>query len=325
MEIDLPAVDQICTEHRIDIKTLKPLAGSFGKRIFVINQALLLRVSATPMTREQEKYRRVAGLNFVPQIVYTGMLKRDAEPLYYTLLTLLPGDDFVNVYPETPPAQQRQLGEAVARFIDNLQALQGTQYDIGLYVPALPPFAGTWREGHQHYWAILQQAAEQSPLPPETARIFARAYRFLEASAAVLDFQSGPKLLHNDLHPKNIIVDQGRFAGVIDWECSQFGEADFELCHFIHWCLYPPQSHIDFRTFLRALFEASPQCTQVPDLAQRLAIYQVEHELQQIIWQGSAVAAWRAPRLVRWMDGGVDELLREIGVTTTRPTALNFT
>ena len=104
MEIDLPAVYQICTEHQIDIKTLKPIAGSFGKRIFVINQALLLRVSATPMTREQEKYRRVAGLNFVPQIVYTGMLKRDAEPIYYTLLTLLPGDDFVNVYPETPPA-----------------------------------------------------------------------------------------------------------------------------------------------------------------------------------------------------------------------------
>ena len=306
-------VDKICAEHQIGIKELKPIAGSFGKQIFVINQALLLRVSETPMTLEQEKFRRVATLHFVPKMVYTGMLKREAGPVYYTLLTLLPGDDFVNAYPETPQAQQKQLGEAIAGFLDELQELNGAHYDIGLYVPALPHSSGTWRAGHQQYWELLKQESEKLQLQPESAQVFERAYRFLDASAAVLDFETGPKLLHNDFHPQNIIVSQGEFSGVIDWECSQFGEADFELCHLIHWCLYPPKAHIDFRTFLRALFEASPQCTQVPDLAQRLAIYQVEHEIQQIIWQGREAESWRMPRLVRWMDGGVEDLLREIG------------
>jgi aminoglycoside phosphotransferase (APT) family kinase protein len=264
------------------------------------------------MTLEQEKFRRVATLNFVPKIIHLGTLQREAGAIYYTLLTLLPGDDFVNVYPETTEAQQKRLGADIAGFLDTLQELNGTHYDIGLYVAALPHFSGTWREGHQKYWECLKQESEKIPLKPDSIQVFESAYRFLQASAAGLDFQTGPKLLHNDFHPKNMLLHQGKFSGVIDWECSQFGEADFELCHLIHWCLYPPKSSIDFRTFLRALFEASPKCTQVPNLAQRLTIYQIEHEMQQIIWNASQAESWRVPRLVRWLDGYVEVLFREL-------------
>lgn len=325
MEVDFTAVDQICAEHQIGIKQLKPIAGSFGKQIFVINQALLLRVSATPMTLEQEKFRRVAALDFAPKLIHTGILQREDGPVYYTILTFLPGDDVVHVYHATTAAQQEQLGKDLAGFLDNLHALAGTHYDIGLYVPALPRFSGTWREGHRRYWQLLQQETEKPHWKADTVRVFEQAYRFLEASAGALDFQTGPRLLHNDFHPQNVLIHQGKFSGVIDWECSQFGEADFELCHMIHWCLYPPNPDIDFKVVLRALFEASPQCTQVPNLARRLAIYQVEHELQQIIWHGGEAEVWRAPRLVRWLDGGVEDLLREIGATTPRSSALHLT
>lgn len=311
-EIDFAEVRQICAEHQIKIKDLKSITGSFGKKIFFINQELLLRGSETSMTLEQENFKRVATLNFVPKIIHIGTLKRETGTIYYTLLTLIPGDDFVNVYQETTEAQQKQLGEEIARFLDNLQEFSGTSYDIGLYVSALPDFSGTWREGHQRYWELLKQETEVLHLKPDSIQVFERAYRFLQASSAVLDFQTGSKLLHNDLHPRNILLYQGNFSGVIDWECSQFGEADFDLCHLIHWCLYPPKSDIDFRTFLRALFEASPQCTQVPNLAQRLTIYQIEHEIQQIIWNASEAESWRIPRLVHWMDGCVDDLFREI-------------
>jgi aminoglycoside phosphotransferase (APT) family kinase protein len=312
MEIDFSEVNQICTSHQIEIQDINSITGSFGKKIFIINQEYLLRVSDTAMTLEQEKFSRVAALNFVPKMIYTGTLQREAGPIYYTLLSFLPGDDFVNVYPETTEAQQKQLGKDIAKFLDNLQELKGSYYDIGLYIPALPHFSGTWREGHQSYWELLEQESEKLRLTPDSMRVFARAWRFLQALSPVLDFQTGPKLLHNDFHPKNMLLFQGKISGVIDWECSQYGEADFELCHFIHWCLYPPKPSLDFRTFLRALFEASPKCTRVPDLAQRLTIYQIEHEIQQIIWQASEAELWRVPRLVRWMDGCVDELFGEI-------------
>jgi len=228
-----------------------------------------LRVSDTTMAGEQERFRRVTDLQFVPRIEHIGVLEREPGQLHYTLLTLLPGDDFVNVYSATTLAQQKQLGKDIALFLDNLHTITGSYYDIGLYVPAIPNFTGTWRVGHQKYWEQLKQGIEALHLKPDGIKVFESAFRFLDASVEALDFQTGPKLLHNDFHPKNILLNQGRFSGVIDWECSQFGEADFELCHFIHWCLYPPQANIDFKPFLRAVFQSSPKCTRVPDLAKR--------------------------------------------------------
>jgi aminoglycoside phosphotransferase (APT) family kinase protein len=309
-ETDFTEVRQICAAHQIEVKQIQSITGSFAKKIFFINQEFLLRVSASSMALEQEKFRRVAALDDVPKMIHLGALERETGPLYYTLLTLLPGDDFVHLYPETTQAQQQQLGKDVAGFLDHLHAVNGTDYDIGLYVPVFPHFIGTWREGHQHYWERLMQESKKIPLQPGSIQVFERANRFLQASSAALDYQSGPKLLHNDFHPKNILLHQGKFSGVIDWECSQFGEADFELCHLIHWCLYPPSPSIDFRTFLRSVFAARPQCAQVPDLARRLTIYQIEHEMQQIIWNARDAESWRVPRLAGWIDGCVDDLFR---------------
>jgi aminoglycoside phosphotransferase (APT) family kinase protein len=313
--IGFAEVSQICAKHRIEIKDLRSTTGSFDKQIFFINDELLLRVSATTMAREQEQFRRVAALQSVPHIKHVGVLEREAGPVYYTLLTLLPGDDFVNVYFDTTIAQQKQLGKAVAEFLDSLHSYHGTRYDIGLYVPAIPEFSGTWCVGHQHYWERLEQGAATLQLQPESRRIFVEAFQFLNAFVGVLDYQTGPTVLHNDFHPKNILLHQGRFSGVIDWECSQYGEADFDLCHLIHWCVYPPHPDVDFRAFLRAVFQAAPRCMQVPELAKRLTLYQLEHEIQQIVWQGHPAEVERVPRIVRWLEGGVEDLLREVSRT----------
>ena len=310
--IGFAEVSQICANHQINIKDWRSTTGSFAKQLFFINDELLLRVSATPMAREQERFHRIAALSMVPRIKHVGVLEQEAGPVYYTLLTLLPGADFVNSYGGTTVAQQQQLGQAVAAFLDSLHSYRGTHYDIGLYVPALPVFPGTWRAGNQHSWERLEQGAAALQLQPVSQRLVAEAFQFLRASIGVLDYQTGPTLLHNDFHPKNILLHQGYFSGVIDWECSQYGEADFELCHLIHWCVYPPHPNIDFRAFLHALLQAAPQCTRVPALAERLTLYQVEHEIQQLIWHGSLAAAERVPRMVHWLAGGVEALLREV-------------
>jgi aminoglycoside phosphotransferase (APT) family kinase protein len=264
------------------------------------------------MNLEQDKFRRVAGLKFVPQILHSGTLEINSSSIYYTILTMLPGDDLVNLYGKTPIEQQKQLGRDVTKFMDALHEITGPKYEIGLYIPIISPFSGSWRDSHQRYWEILEQQSGELNLTPESNQVFNNAFQFLRASAATLDYQSSPKLLHNDLHPKNILHHQEKFSGVIDWECSQFGEADFELCHLIHWCVYPPQPDIDFRPFLRALFQSAPKCTKVPYLAQCLTIYQIEHEIQQIIWHGKDVVALRVPRIAHWLVGGDNDLLREI-------------
>ncbi len=213
---DLDAVISICARHQIEVKKLTSVVGSFDKRIYFINDELVLRVFDDSMEAEQAKFRRVSALDFVPRILHVGVFQRETGPLHYTLLTRLPGDDFVNSYAETAVAQQIQLGKEIALFLDNLHALTGTAYDIGLYVPAIPQFTGSWRAGHQQYWVRLKKEAKDLRLNPESFQILERAFRFLDESADALDHQTGPKLLHNDFHPKNIVLDRGRFSGVID-------------------------------------------------------------------------------------------------------------
>lgn len=311
---DYPIIHQICANHGITINTLQVPTGSFGKEIFMINDMFLLRTSTKSMAREQENFRRIATLPQVPQLEQVGQIEHADAPLYYTLLTLLPGHDFVDAYANITIKEQETLGQDVAHFLDLLHAHNGPAYDIGLYIPAIPAFGGSWRAGHEAYWQQVHGQCTVQPWRPEHKKLIDRAFDYLAANAHALDFQTGPTLLHNDFHPKNILLDQGRFSGVIDWECAQYGEPDFELCHLIHWTRYPPRPEIDFRPFLQALMVAAPRCTQVPALSTRLTIYQIEHEIQQMLWQGETAKTLRIPRLEQWLNDGITHVAQGWGI-----------
>lgn len=143
----------------------------------------------------------------------------------------------------------RELGKEVAAFMRRLHAVGGSAYEIGHYIPILPGFEGSWKSGHRKYWEYI--GAKLEALGLSDRPLIRDAFAFLESNSDSLDYQAGPTLLHHDLHPKNIIVEKGRFSGVIDGECSQFGEPDLELCHFIHCCLYPPSAGVDLVPFVR--------------------------------------------------------------------------
>lgn len=305
-------IERILSNHSIEIQHIDSVIGSFNKEIYFINQQYILRSSESDMDAEQERYKRVESLNFVPKIQYVGYLKRENKGLHYILLHMLPGDDFVKSFKELSKDQQIALGKNVSTFMDELHLIKGPSYDIGFYTKAIPNYTGSWKKGHQSYWEILKENIDTIHLHPKSNSLLEYAFTVLHSLANVLSFQSGPVLLHNDLHPKNIISDEGQFSGVIDWECSQFGESDFDLSHFIHWCLYPPEDNLDFEYFLGSLFQTSPICVQAPSLAMRLTIYQIEHEIQQLIWSGGKAEEMRVPRIEKWIDGDVEKLLMRI-------------
>lgn len=306
------AVHEICADLAIDVRMITRLIGNDRKNVYSINRRWLMRLSAAPMAAEQEKITRVADLQLAPKILHSGMRLVGDRDLHFTLLSFLPGDDYLAACPEMTEAQHTLFGQDVARFLDHLHATAGPAYDIGPYEAMLPQFQGTWREGHQQYWERLRQELATCRHSPESDRVFDQSLHYLKGSSHALAETTGPVLLHNDFHPKNLLVDQRRLAGVIDWECSQFGAADYDLCHLVHWCVYPPEPTREFRPFLRALFAAAPLCAQVDHLAERLTIYQIEHELQQILWRPHDAELGRVPRLVHWLDGGVELLLRDV-------------
>lgn len=299
----------LVTNHGIIVQEIEPVTGSFKKDIFLINNAYVLRPSLASMQKEQDNFRRIERLCNVPKIEFQGTYESD-EDYFYTILNMLPGKDFIDAIAGMTAKQQRQLGVSVALFLNALHGITGSRYDIGHYIPLIPDYSGTWKNGHILYWDYLQEQTENLKLTANAANTVKQAIRYLYSHADDLEYQSGPVLLHNDFHPKNIVVHNGDFSGVIDWECSQYGESDFELCHLIHWCLFPPKTNVDFRPFLSSLFGASPKCASVPNISGRLTIYQIEHELIQLIWSGGASETDRTHKLAKWLEGSVDDLLK---------------
>jgi len=112
-------------------------------------------------------------------------------------------------------------------------------YDIGHYIPTIPRWGKTWKEGHLEYVGVLRNGLNNKITDSADKKTISTAFDYIYANIKSLEYQKGAKLLHNDFHPKNIIVHEGRLSGVTDWECSQFGEADFELSRLFDWCVYP--------------------------------------------------------------------------------------
>jgi len=133
-----------------------------------------------------------------------------------------------------------------------------------------------------------------------------------------LEYQTGPCLLHNDLHPKNIIVDSGRLTGIIDWECSQYGEADFELTHLFQWSIFPPHPNKEFNILLRTVMDHCKLIQVIPNLERRLTIYQLEHELNQLIWSGMKQEEERIRRIEGWLNGKISEYFQQWEKESTR-------
>jgi aminoglycoside phosphotransferase (APT) family kinase protein len=304
-----PYLSSILARHGITPTQISRGAGSSPRSIYLVNNEFVVRCSTTPMEDEIGKLTRAADVPCVPELLHTGRLDDDEATVHYSVLRQMPGTDVIMAYREMSTDDLVRVGAGTAAFLDALHQVRGQAYDIGHYVPTVPEFTGSWRDGHQRYTEVLSAGASKLRLTGGSAAVVAEALGRLQSLSGALSFQGGPRLLHNDLHPANIIVKGGRLSGVIDWECSQFGEADFELSHLVHWCAFPPEVGMDLTPMIESVFRRRPFCTQVPDLEHRLTLYQLEHDLNQLIWHGTGEEENRVSRLRDWLDGRVADML----------------
>jgi len=227
------------------------------------------------------------------------------------LCDYIKGDDLWSIASTLTDKEQYGIGKQMAQFLNELHSISADYYDIGHYVPTVPGWRKTWKEGHFEYLKILKNSLSLTDYKPDSQRMILIAFDYIDANLSALEYQAGAKLLHNDFHPKNIIVHGGRLAGVIDWECSQFGEADFELSRLFDWCFYP-ESYLtqtyNLEILLKSVIENSP-LVSIPDIEKRLTIYQLEHELNQLIWNGKKQESERVIRISEWLAGKIGGFL----------------
>ncbi len=275
---------------------------------YLLDNKYILRISNSALD-DQMKQNRAKSISFVSKIHSSGAFTASGHQYHYLITDYVQGNDLWSVIQDLTDEQKVNIGKEIAQFLSELHSITDAAYDIGHYVPTIPRCTKSWKDGHLEYIEMLRSGLSEMDIALESKKVISKAFDYLDANSHSLEYQTGAKLLHNDFHPKNIIVHEGRLAGIIDWECSQFGEADFELTHFFHWCIYPSIPENKLGLLLKSVIENLQP--NVPNIENRLTIYQLEHEINQLIWNGSMQEEERIQRISGWLDGQVDALFEE--------------
>jgi aminoglycoside phosphotransferase (APT) family kinase protein len=277
---------------------------------YLLDNKYLLRISKF-MLDNQMKQNRVKSISSVPQIHSSGAFTISGQQYYYLINDYVQGNDLWSVIQRLTDEQKYDIGREIARFLNELHSITAVSYDIGHYIATIPSYKKSWKDGHLEYIGLLRNGLSEVDLEPKNKDIVSKAFDYLYTNIGSLEYQTGAKLLHNDFHPKNIIVFEDRVAGIIDWECSLFGEADFELTHLFHWCIYPSIPGKNLELLLKSVVENLQLISNVPNIEKRLTIYQLEHELNQLIWNGKKQEEERMQRIKGWLDGQIDDLFEK--------------
>jgi aminoglycoside phosphotransferase (APT) family kinase protein len=191
-------------------------------------------------------------------------------------------------------------------------------YTFGFYQSARAMRGSTWAAGHAEHFAWLVRRARHVPVGRELMGLIEGADAYFAAHHEALAYAVGPRLIHGDLHLYNVLAEDGRVTGIIDWEHAAGSEPDFDLANLIRWALYPahPAEEELEEMSTRALFAplipvlraCYPEVAAVPRLLERITIYELEHDLHQVAHGG---ANQPAERLRGWLHEGVlDRYLR---------------
>lgn len=305
-------ISMICNTHQLKCNKITKTIGSFDKELFIVDDKYLIRTSRQPMNDEEIKINRIKDLKHVPKIIHASEQSIADGTIYYIILEYLEGCELYSIYNDLNDQNIYDIGVEISNFLFELHSIRGKRYDIGHYTAIILDYDDTWRSGHEKYWSYIYNSLKKMQLESNVHQLLEVSNEYIKNNISSLDFESGPSLLHNDFHYKNIIIHDNVFSGVIDWECSQYGEIDFDLIHLLHWSLFPPSKALNMKALFNIVFKLQMNKCSIPMIGKRLTIYMLEHDFIQILWSQGKRADEFLPRIKWWVSGSLEEYIQNI-------------
>jgi hygromycin-B 7''-O-kinase len=200
----------------------------------------------------------------------------------------LPGQTLYDAWPAADPHTRRTMIESLGAA---LRALHRVPAPKGLLPPWLADaLAGKpWPAFHPPVLhAALQQVEAARRWPGHDSRLLADVADWIQERLPLFAADE-PVLVHGDLDGSNVIVDQGRVTGLIDFAEASAQPADVELDTILRWCArareYPPVpggQGLDETTLTEVpgwLHGAYPELFEREHLRERLLFYDMHRQL----------------------------------------------
>ncbi|QUQ68560.1 phosphotransferase family protein [Kutzneria sp. CA-103260] len=173
------------------------------------------------LMRTETLFYRTATALPVPQVVHADF-SRSVLDTDFLLMTELPGGNWYGLREEIGDADRERLRRDLGRLVAGLHRITGETfgYPQGETSPS-------WRTAFLGMLdALLADALRwETPLPRSVTQI----RQLIGANAYVLDDVTTPALVHFDLWPGNILVQDKEITGVVDGERAFWGDPLAEM------------------------------------------------------------------------------------------------
>ena len=284
-----PTIEAICQKEKLAAESIMRLDGGQINHVFLIDEKYIVRASARKnayarLKQETELLQSIADDVPVPKMLALGQY----ENHIYQIQKFVRGKPLHRVWQGLPPDQKdRILGE----FASYLKLLhERTFLQFGYYCDN--ERTPSWLEccEREFYDAIEGIQSVNLDVPDI---VLHKIVEYFEHHKHVLQAAT-PVLVHRDLWPGNILVEDGKITAILDFEFSMQAPRDYELLLIEQFCLYPNDfveedneiyTTADFADYVQLLKRHYRELFAVPNLRERLNLY-------HIIYSLSVYVAW---------------------------------
>lgn len=204
----------------------------------------------------------------------------------FLILERLPGTTVDVAWPALSTGDRRALVHELAGIMRRLHAMTPAAWITNPWVAYA--MAGRYADAYHAPPALIGELiASARRARPDAAAVLERTRAFvagrIEAFAGDRDVP-----VHTDLHFGNVLVDDGRISGLVDFEGLRLAPADVELdmvLRSVRWAVADPATRtLDYEMLPRWLAEAYPDVFAHPRLIERLEVYEALWYVVQLHW-----------------------------------------
>ncbi|MBL8153053.1 MAG: phosphotransferase [Anaerolineae bacterium] len=233
-QLDQHSLAALCEAHGLGTpRTVDWAARGRNNPTLIVNDAYVIRFNGldaladAPVSRFYGEQRAYAALKAAgipaPEVIAVDTC-RTLVPQDFMVMTRVAGRPVIDTWGDLTPAQRERLAVEAGEILARMHAIPFETYGR-LY--GQHEVCGSWRDYIEAYFAryAAQALAEQV----FDRALIARLERALTRHSGLLDSVTEARLIHWDYHFENILQQDGRITGVLDFEWALSGDPAYDL------------------------------------------------------------------------------------------------
>ena len=250
----------------------------FTNTIYNVNDLYIVKI-CTDIDNEEEFKREIdfynsnKDNNYIPKLYYSSTDKKDI-PYFYEIIEKLKGVSLYEVWHTYNESEREDIIRQLCDIMKMFHSNKGDKYDWSKYMK-------------EEFNPLYIKSKELNIFNEEEIELLDKVYSNFDKYLESDDFV----LVHNDLHFDNIFIYDGKIK-IIDFERSMYAPKDFELDIFYRmirkpWKFASEETEeytrlSDYENIMKYVKKYYPELTNVNNLKERLAIYDIVYFLAQL-------------------------------------------